>query len=356
MLSLRKTFFQAKMKSPKFKIILIEIQDFDFELNDLRKLYFAYYLKNILGLLEKNLKSDEIVLVPIIFQFLDQLPKFSIEICQLNLKTPLGMKFSDLELIHDVLMSNHLEKKSIIIRQVINRLKTLYECCDSDILVICNTSSEYHFLRALDTSHKSVLCCIQSCFSSFEKRGDYLEFIIDSVYQKLIQKVVGSSNETTRKLAESKVHILFSSVKKTKRLDLDQQCETNDTGIHLQYSIARIEGIKKYLESDLVFMESDKCVSKSDLDILFKQYPKSLNLYDMLENFEERLSKSVYEPNSLLTYASSLSKLISSLYYHIRIKGEHVDTQKARWFLFSKSLKTLSIILKLFHVEPVQEI
>jgi arginyl-tRNA synthetase len=227
---------------------------------------------------------------------------------------------------------------------------------DEDIYAVCNLSSQYHFQMALEDKPQSSLCCLQACTSSFQVKGNYMDFMVESMYQKLVDKVIGSDNATTRKLAESKFHLLFYAVKKTKKLDLDQQCESNETGIHLQYSIARIEGIRKYLESDHAFIESDKCVSESDLDALFEQFPKSSVLFNMLEIFEEKLLQSIFEPSLLVSYASSLSKLISSLYYHLRIKGEDVDTQKVRWFLFEKSFAILSTILNLLHVEPVKKI
>ena len=251
------------------------------------------------------------------------------------------------------------KKKAVIIARMLSALSKEYH--DARFSIVCQSSNEFHFKYALELSSNVSLdhfVPVAPVFSTNQSLRSLIS-IQKVVYDGLVEKIIGSADaEITRLLAESKGHILFYTLKKTKNLDLDLQCETNEIGIHVQYSIARIEGIKSSLKDEGVEIEKLETahIEKVELNSLFEQFPKASTLYNLLQEFDGKLEKSVQEPSVLVAYASNLSKLVSSLYYHLRLKGEDENTQAVRWHLFGKSLKILRMILTLFHCKPLEKI
>ena len=147
------------------RVILLEIQDFELNLNDLRVLHFGYYLQNVLALADKSLRKDEAAVIPIIFQFSDQQEKYACCLSQLFKKEPLGIKFSSKELVHEIVTNCLEEKKYFTINKTIQTLQKLYGCMDEDIYAVCNLSSQYHFQMALEDKPQSSLCCLQAFYS-----------------------------------------------------------------------------------------------------------------------------------------------------------------------------------------------
>lgn len=339
--------------------IILDLQDIAKPtLSDLRALHYAYFIKGAVSLTASRRgrakEEEQVEIVPLLLQPPIERINGNEILCK-----ELNIEFSSLDCAKLDAQDIGTKKKAAIIERMISTLCKEYH--DARFSFVCQSSNEFHFKCALGLSSNVSLdhfVPVAPVFSTNQGLRS-LTSIQKVVYDGLVEKIIGSADgEITRLLAESKGHILFYTLKKTKRMDLDLQCETNEIGIHLQYSIARIEGIKSSLKEEGVEIEKleKSNVGKGQLNSLFEQFPKASTLYNLLQEFDGKLEKSVKEPSVLVAYASNLSKLVSSLYYHLRVKGENENTQIVRWNLFVKSLKILQMILTLFHCKPIEKI
>jgi hypothetical protein len=166
--------------------------------------------------------------------------------------------------------------------------------------------------------------------------------------------VENKDSELCKKLGESYLKFQMLSMKLRNRMVFENGKILNQnatTGTFVQYTYARLYGIKKYVKG-LGWDVDLKSVSLEPLN----STPKALNLVFMLKEYTLVLKKSLVEPTVLLDYLTRLSKLISSLYYILRIKGEVFKVQVARWALFDACLEILDCSLEIFDIEPIKEI
>jgi arginyl-tRNA synthetase len=157
-------------------------------------------------------------------------------------------------------------------------------------------------------------------------------------------------SQVAHALGKSFFIIQLLSMRRSKKMQfsnfrLDNQ-EAN-LGVYIQYTYSRICGVERNIDED--------CKQWDSLDPLTVT-PNVFELIQQLDQFDHVLQKSINEPSIMVAYLLQLSKTISSQYYHLRVKGEPLERQKARWAVLSLCKKVLKSGLTLFGLEPVTEI
>ena len=124
-------------------------------------------------------------------------------------------------------------------------------------------------------------------------------------------------------------------------------------GIALQYTFARCCGIQRYIDGNLEWNSSlDACPDLSTLSLT----PKVFDLIELIGLFPKIFEASITNPCKLTAYACRLGKMVSSQYYHLRIKGEPLEIQKARWAVLFTAKRILEVVFQQFSVPLVTEI
>ena len=223
-------------------------------------------------------------------------------------------------------------------------------------ICFCFVSGEYYFRQTRESG--SQVISVEDCKVVPDNiNSPSTNFLIDwqnSVFEHLEKQIVNASPDTTRHLALSKVAIQFMFSNSKRKAILDY---SNDLGIHIQYSCARIEGIKRSLVAQGLLDTSGQ-IPKSRIISLkpLMLTPIIYQLIDLMHGFQETLKESRCEPSKLITYLSVFSKLVSSLYYHIRLKGEDQDVQLARWMVYCRALDILQTGLVFCNTVPIEEV
>lgn len=202
--------------------------------------------------------------------------------------------------------------------------------------------------------------------SSAKNTHEILSILINDSINSIAMKNQSSDIKLTAILAKTCVLVTFLKQKHTSKLMLFET--TDDDGIHLQYSYARLQGIKKYVDSIPGFHSIDSSINplhtikqfdglikteivpselQTYLDSVFLTDPntkesKILNSY--LPSQSHKLlahlalytttAKLIQKPSLQIAYTLRLAKLVSSLYYHMRVKGESKEVMSTRWGLW----------------------
>jgi arginyl-tRNA synthetase len=172
-------------------------------------------------------------------------------------------------------------------------------------------------------------------------------------------------NEKTNTLGLSFFKIQLLSMRKSNDVKYVANRIVNQNaniGIYIQYAYARLCGIERYikelnlntlsLNSEENVIDSEENSGTSNLDTLTLT-PKVFDLIAVISNFNLMLEKSCTEPSVMVAYLFQLAKVMSSQYYHFRIKGEPEDVQKARWKVIQKCQGVLKAGLEMFGLETV---
>ncbi|KAJ3303426.1 hypothetical protein HDV03_003794 [Kappamyces sp. JEL0829] len=231
-----------------------------------------------------------------------------------------------------------------------------------DWLYVCFHRTIDHYVKiATQDLSKTRLVSIHT---SFAAGSDYelktAPFCLDqwftSAFAALDQSVVDCKPEITMNLAKAKVVFPFFTTRNSKTIDLKAHAG-NDLGIHIQYSHARLMGIQRYLEDEGLLPEFTAAQEKQEIDwSVLDLVPRVYDLIELLYSWDQVLLKCVGEANVLASYLGTLSKLTSSLYYHLRIKGESRQVQLARWVVFARCKHVLEQSIKLCGLEPILEV
>ncbi|KAI8899248.1 hypothetical protein BC833DRAFT_586481 [Globomyces pollinis-pini] len=133
--------------------------------------------------------------------------------------------------------------------------------------------------------------------------------------------------------------------------------QESSVGMYIQYAYARLCGIKRYIQSETNIKFED-CLNSLNSDFLqpFMSTPKIFQLIHMIEQYPTVITKAEYEPSVLIAFLLKFSTCISSLYYHLRIKGEDLAVQKARWLVLATSLDLLENGILTLGFDPIDEI
>ena len=159
----------------------------------------------------------------------------------------------------------------------------------------------------------------------------------------------------TKRLAQSMyVFQLFGSKLDSKLYYAGAQLKNHSSaGIAVQYTYARCCGIQRFIDSDLRWCS--KVQTCPDLSPLLGA-PKTFRLVEYVSIFPIVFQESLCNPCKLAAYICKLGKMTSSQYYHLRIKGESIANQKARWAVLYCVKKILELVFEVFSVPPVDKI
>ena len=160
----------------------------------------------------------------------------------------------------------------------------------------------------------------------------------------------------TKRLAQSMyVFQLFGSKLNSKLYYAGAQLKNQNAsaGIAVQYTYARCCGIQRFIDSDLTWCS--KVQTCPDLSPLLGA-PKTFRLVEYVSIFPIVFQESLCNPCKLTAYICKLGKMTSSQYYHLRIKGESIANQKARWAVLYCVKKILELVFEVFSVPPVDKI
>jgi uncharacterized protein YlbG (UPF0298 family) len=163
---------------------------------------------------------------------------------------------------------------------------------------------------------------------------------------------VEGEQEKVHMLAVAFFVIQLLSVRLSSKLEYSG-CKLNNengtAGIYIEYSYARICGIERFIKSELEW--SPELDQVPNLDCI-SMSPSMFGFIETMSRYPAILAKSTSQPCVLVAYITLLAKLVSSQYYHLRIKGEPIHVQKARWAIlycakkiFEDSFHILSIPL-----------
>jgi hypothetical protein len=192
---------------------------------------------------------------------------------------------------------------------------------------------------------------IAFCEGLEAESGDVLnDFIRNSVSLIADESNTDPDTQTARLLGKSFFIIQLLSMRRTNKLEFTNyrlKMQTANVGVFIQYTLSRICGIEKNIEKGMTNWRS--------LEPL-RTTPKVLDLLRKANEFEHVLLKSCTEPSIMIAYLLQFSKCISSHYYHMRIKGELVEIQKARWAVLHFCKSILQTGIRLFGLDCVKEI
>lgn len=176
---------------------------------------------------------------------------------------------------------------------------------------------------------------------------------IQEYVQETIEKIISCNQRESnsledegksRKLGKSEFVCRLLSVKRIKPFQ-----SGSNSGIYIQYTYARLCGIKKSLQSEGLDINDNLM----DPEIL-AQTPKVVELLKVLEEYDQIFAK--HEASVMVGYLVKLSSMISSIYYHFRVKGEAERVWKTRWTILRRCHSVLENGLGLIGLELVGDI
>jgi hypothetical protein len=224
--------------------------------------------------------------------------------------------------------------------------------------VICNfaLANEFYYKKSISQLTNPELISLNPIHLTRSNSNDLhlLDSFLGSAYEKLNQSVVECKKEITWNLAKAQSIMSLLTCRICKPIDI-HTCSSNELGIHIQYSHARLAGIKRWLIQQDLLLEFEKT---STIDFsLCESTPRIYQLIELIHEYPMVLEKAALgEPCIIVNYAANLSKSVSSLYYHLRIKGEKYSIQLLRWKVFEKCQMILDDCITLCGVDPINEV
>ena len=174
----------------------------------------------------------------------------------------------------------------------------------------------------------------------------------------------GNNNEDlSRKFALSKAVYSVLQKRRTREL-VESELLESQVGISIQYSHVRLEGIKRYLiDSGFSHVEiTHELIEHSNLSPLCTHTindkldvpPKLAQLINHMTQFNQHRISGLEEPSVFINYTAMLARMVSSLYYHFRVKNEEENIQTARWIVLGLAKRMLYIAISVTGLVPME--